>query len=137
MPHKAFKAHRSDDGFISIVGFNGDSLTTKSEQSVREFAAYLIDKYHEEYHDETQRKESERASRFRAATAESIAAVQAGQLAERAAPAFTDRGPPGQCHSHDHSLHRRRGHGAVSGFWRANVATVSNRSESASSTRNF
>jgi hypothetical protein len=46
MTSKAFKASKSDDGFFTVAGFNGDSITTKKKETARDFALYLIAQYH-------------------------------------------------------------------------------------------
>ena len=63
MMPKAFKAYKSEDGFITVLGFNGDSLTTKQPTLVREFAALLIRKHND------QAQEREHAAAVRRANA--------------------------------------------------------------------
>lgn len=43
MSSKAFKAYKKQGSeFITLVGFNGDSITTKNQNTARDFALYCI-----------------------------------------------------------------------------------------------
>jgi hypothetical protein len=54
MAHNAFKAYKSGD-FITLAGFNGDSITSRQPNTLRDFAQYLIQKYNEERYTQERR----------------------------------------------------------------------------------